>query len=173
MTDTEKQAPLFRNWWARHDPETTRGADRAVFARLRRCGTPEQAMMEPAAILLARGLGVEAHQADRLRRVGVIAAVLAHVRTDEPQTRFAEQLGGGDPPPLSALRFGALMTAEPGAAQLDAFRRAVAIAGRTADVQDVGRSIWRWDERTRLDWTFRYWGAGAAAAAMDIKEIAS
>jgi len=171
MTDMEKASP-FREWWARHDPQTNGGADRAVFARLRRCGAPEQALMEPTALMLARRLGVEAHQIDRLKRVGVIAAVLAHVRTDEPQTRFAQRLGTGDPPPLSALRFGALMTAAPGAAQLDAFRRAVAIAGRTANVEDLGGALWRWGERTRLDWTFRYWGAGAAASAIDIKETA-
>jgi CRISPR type I-E-associated protein CasB/Cse2 len=170
MTDTGKSTP-FRDWWARHDSKTN-GADRAVFARLRRCGTPEQALMEPAALLLARRLGVEAHQIDRLRRIGVIAAVLAHVRGDDPLTRFAERLGAGDPKPLSVLRFGVLMTAPPGAPQLDAFRRAVAITGRTANVEDLGGALWRWGERTRLDWTFRYWGAGAAASAIDIKETA-
>lgn len=171
MTDREKSTP-FRDWWSRHDPATTPSADRAVFARLRRCGTPEQALMEPAALLLARRLGLDAHQTERLKRVGVIAAVLAHVRTDEPQARFAQRLGAGDPAPLSRLRFGALMTAAPGTAQLDAFRRAVVIAGRTANVEDLGGALWHWGERTRLDWTFRYWGAGAAASAIDIKETA-
>lgn len=171
MNDKMKSTP-FRDWWARHDPARTPGADRAIFARLRRCGTPEQALMEPATLLLARRLGVGAHQIDSLRRIGVIAAVMAHVRTDDPQTPFAQRLGSGDRPPLSALRFGALMTAAPGSAQLDAFRRAVAIAGRTANVEDLGDALWHWGERTRLDWTFRYWGAGAAASAIDLKETA-
>ena len=127
--------------------------------------------MEPATLGLARRLGVTPDDVAKLRRIGVIAAVLAHVRKDDPQTRFAAQLGEGDPPLLSPLRFGAMMTAELGASQLDAIRRAVAIAGRTANVENIGQGLWRWNDATRVDWTFRYWGAGAAASAIDAKEI--
>lgn len=168
MSETKESSP-FRDWWRRHSPDISDGADRAVFARLRRCATPVEALMEAPSILLARRLGIQADEDAKLERIGTIAAVLAHVRQDDVGTHFAARLGQGesdDAKRLSRLRFGALMAAEPGPRQLEAFRRAVAIADHKGDVEGIGRSILYWGERTRARWTFEYWGAGAAAQAL-------
>lgn len=184
---------IILDWWREHAPdqrpedetaekETKRKTDRAVFARLRRCATPSEALLEPAAIDLAIRLGLRAdadRRFDRAEAVGTVAAALAHVRTHDTEQSFAERLGekvSGDQRLLSPLRFQRLIQAEPGPRQLDAMRRAIAQAKRRANVGQLGADLFDWSDlfrgdRIRTRWTFHYHGAGAAAPAR--AEVAS
>jgi CRISPR system Cascade subunit CasB len=110
----------------------------------------------------------------QLPRVAIVAAVLAHIRTDAMpgdngfRRRFADMLGRGDRPLMSPLRFKRLLTATEDQDMLIAFRRAVALAGgRNIDVGDVAASLLDWSERRRMRWAFDYYGAGIAAPKQD------
>lgn len=168
MTGAAAKRSPFRNWWNLYRPDE--GASRADFARLRRCASPTEALLEPAAYdLVCRIAGDDARRDWRAMQAATAAAVLAHVREDDPGMPFATRLGqssdrtGGQQPVMSPLRFARLIDAAPGQEQLDAFRRAVQLARRQANVEDIGQALLWWNERTRIDWTFHYHGAGFAA----------
>jgi CRISPR system Cascade subunit CasB len=184
MTPQENPKPSFagsaRRWWAalqdkRADGAPNRGGDRAALARLRRAATPLQAVEEPAVISLYRQLGFGEHQLNhRLPRVAVVAAVLAHIRSDAaPQESgrrqsFAEMLGRDERPLMSALRFKRLLAASNDQDLLNGFRRAVALAGgRNIDVGDLAASLLEWSEKRRMRWAFDYYRAGMAAPKPD------
>ena len=71
-------------WWRELQPDPARDkpGDRAALARLRRCATVAEAMQEQATIALFRRCGGTGPR--ELPVVGLAAAVLAHVRDDEP-----------------------------------------------------------------------------------------
>jgi CRISPR system Cascade subunit CasB len=128
------------------------------------------AIEEPAVFDLYRRLGFSRTDIDRwLSRVGVLAAVLAHIRSDATiadsghRRRFAEMLGG-DPPLMSELRFKRFLAATSDQDLMIVFRRAVALAGaKNIDVEDVAASLLDWSDRRRMRWAFDYYGAGIAA----------
>jgi CRISPR type I-E-associated protein CasB/Cse2 len=184
MSKDEKAQPsrgsIARRWW--EDLQDTREGspnpkrDRAALARLRRAAAPLQALEEPAVFDLYRRLGFgkeRSHLERHLPRVTVVAAVLAHIRQDAGRgetgfrRRFAEMLGQGDPPVMSALRFKRLLSADADQEMLVQFRRAVALAGhRNVDVGDVAAGLLGWDDqKVRVRWAFDYHGAGIAAPA--------
>lgn len=146
-------------------------AIRPRFARLRRAARPVDALEEPSVFDLYRKLGFSRHEFERrLPRVAVVAAVLAHVRVDaEPggngfRRRFADLLGRGERPLMSALRFKRLLAATEDTDLIITFRRAVALAGKKdIDVGDVAETLLDWSDRRRMQWAFDYYGAGSAA----------
>jgi len=169
-----------RHWWAdlqdkRVDGTPNRGGDRATLARLRRAATALQAVEEPAVIDLYKRLGFGEHDLNRrLPRVALVAAVLAHVRSDAVpgesgwRPSLAEILGRGERPTMSPLRFKRLLTATEEQDLLIAFRRAVALAGgRNIDVGNLAESLLDWSEKRRMRWAFDYYGASLAAPKLD------
>jgi CRISPR system Cascade subunit CasB len=139
-----------------------------ALARLRRASTPIEALEEPAVFDLYKKLGFSRDQVNRrLPRVAAAASVLAHIQTDaDPgnRRRFAEMLGHGERPVMSALRFKRLLGATEDQDIMIVFRRAIRLAGRrNINVGDVAESILDWSERRRMRWAFDYYGAGIAA----------
>jgi CRISPR system Cascade subunit CasB len=168
-------ARTARRWWTELQGTDQKDASHsagnpAALARLRRAFTPTAAIEEPAVFDLYKRLGFGRHDIDRwLSRVAVLAAVLAHIRTDASakdsgrHRHFAEMLGG-NPPLMSPLRFKRLLGATSDHDLLIVFRRAVALAGaKNISVEDVAASILDWSERRRMRWAFDYYGAGIAA----------
>jgi len=166
---------VARRWWAElqgadQNDGAHRGRDAAAVAHLRRASTPVDAVEEPAVVDLYKRLGFRRQEIDRwLGRVAVVAAVLAHIRSDVTavdgghRRRFAEMLGG-EPPLMSPLRFRRLLAAATDQDLLTIFRRAVALAGtKNINVQDVAASLLDWSDRRRMRWAFDYYGAGIAA----------
>jgi CRISPR system Cascade subunit CasB len=156
-------------WWhtLQPDPATGRPGDRAALARLRCCASVAEAMQEPATMALFRRCGA-AGPAD-LPRVALTAAVLAHVRADEPGS-IARRLGPDDPDHLETarlkpLRFRRLMDATTPDERLLAFRRLVAIAGGSLNIGALADALLHWNEACRQRWVYDYWNAGTPAAA--------
>lgn len=164
---------IVRSWWKSSiEPDT--GIARATRARLRRAGDWREAMLEPAAILLARQLGGSENEA-RLRMALSLAAVLAHVKEDDPR-RLMRALGHatmplekdkGDPPRLAPLRFTRLLRSSAEELPL-ALTRLVRLAGGTANVGELGAAMMEWlsetgRERQRRRWAFDYYAASAEA----------
>ena len=167
---------IARRWWEmlqhrRKDGTPNPAGDLAALARLRRTATPVDAFEEPVVFDLYKKLGFGRGDVDcRLPRVAVVAAVLAHIRGDATpgengfRRHFAEMLGSGEHPRMSALRFKRLLAATEDQDVLIAFRRAVVLAGaREIDVGDVAASLLDWSDRRRMRWAFDYYGAGIAA----------
>ena len=159
-------------WWCdlQRDPARNRPGDRAALARLRRCATVAEAMQDPATIDLFRrgGGGSPKHLPD----AGLTAAVLAHVREDDPDAPYiARRIGPdntGDPGTalLKPLRFRRLLDADTPDERLTAFRRLVALCGGKLNLRDLARALLHWDEERQRRWVYDYWNAGQAFSSV-------
>jgi len=181
-------AERARAWWRDLQPADESGqpraGDRAALARLRRCATSADAMVEEATLALFRRLGIKATDQHRLPRVALIAMVLAHVRADAehdaagfrpPAVRAVgrETLESEDTARMSALRFRRLLAARDDAELAQQMRRLVALADGKVNVGDLAASLFFWGEKVRQRWTFEYYAAGAAAPRGDTPETAT
>ena len=178
----DEQVDAAWKWWNNLQPRETKSGvklpgDRAALARLRRCSSPLEAATEPATAQLFKALDL--HRTDRnIARTAVLAAVLAHVREPMPSKRIAEAIGapaGGDATEalVKPNRFKHLVSARGDEEILIAFRRVVAMLGRTANVKDLARLILSWTDdeagdRARTRFAFDYHGAGFAAPAAEL-----
>ncbi len=169
-----------RLWWSelQPHPEFPNGRNTAALAKLRRAHSWVAAAAVPETITLFRKLEKK-HERD-LPRVAVVAAVLAHVRREPEDGDRSKKLPlvanviGKKPNDtetralLSELRLGRLLSVSGEDDILIAFRRLVALMGRTANVADLAEQILYWDhpdwgERRRVNFAFNYWQAGDAA----------
>jgi CRISPR system Cascade subunit CasB len=189
MSEPTSIAGRARVWWqglqptnANGDPNAT--GDRAALARLRRCATPAEAMVEEATLVLFRRLGLEATDRHRLPRVALIAMVLAHVRADAepdaagfqpPAVRAVgrETLESEDSARMSVLRFRRLLAARDDEELAREMRRLVALADGRINVGDLAASLFFWGDKVRQRWTFEYYAAGAAAPRGEAPEAAT
>jgi CRISPR system Cascade subunit CasB len=153
------------SWWREMQPHPAnrQPGDRAALARLRRCTTVAEAMQDPAAIALFRRCG--ATNPNDLPAVGLAAAVLAHLRLDQPALTVARQIGPEAPEKpetalLKPLRFRRLMEATTDNERLIAFRRLVALAGGALNLTDLAGALLDWSEWTQRRWIYDYWNAG-------------
>jgi CRISPR system Cascade subunit CasB len=181
-------AERARAWWRDLQPAAERGqakdGDRAALARLRRCVTPADALVEEATLALFRRLGLSAADQRHLPRVALIALVLAHVRAD------AEPGADGFRPPavravgrasledeesarMSVLRFRRLLAAREDAELAQQMRRLAALADGRINVGDLAASLFFWGDQVRQRWAFEYYAAGAAAPRGDAPEAAT
>jgi CRISPR system Cascade subunit CasB len=162
-----------RAWWRDLQPQSHEGqpqaGDRAALARLRRCATPADAMIEEATLALFRRLGLGPADVGRLPRVALIAMVLAHVRANaegEPAARAVGRasLEDAESARMSALRFRRLLAARQDDELAQQMRRLVTLApDRRINVGDLAAALFFWGDKVRQRWTFEYYAAGAAA----------
>lgn len=190
MIQRHEAGARAQRWWhtLQPDPATGRRGDRAALARLRRCSSVSAAMQDEAALLLFRDLG--ASGPGDLPGVGLVAAVLAHVREDRPGTvaRLVgpDSLEKPETALLKPLRFRRLMEADSPDERLAAFRRLVALTGGTLPVRDLATALLDWNDHRRTRWVYDYWNvarpdatpaaiapAAAALAAIPTAPIAS
>lgn len=188
MKLTEQAAAAWQWWWALQpdspdgrsggqggrrssDPTRRRPGDRAALARLRRCTSLVQAAVEPAALDLARRVGVrdgsDPHLADAL----LAAVVLSHVRKDDPGVPAARRLGApapGQAAPMSPMRLARLLAADTFEERLLAFRRAVSLAGHEINVRDLAFALLDWSDACRVRWAFAYHDAPAPRPADEV-----
>ena len=159
-------------WWhdLQSDPKTKEPGDRAALAQLRRCATVAEAMQEPATIALFRFCGGRAQ--NDLCIAGLAAAVLAHVRDDDPGQSVARRIGPkntdksktAETALMKPLRFRRLLDAATPDERLIAFRRLIALMKNKVNVPDLAAALACWDESCRTRWVYEYWNAGRPAA---------
>jgi len=168
MTDESRWNEIAARWWRELQPDdqrpdpSQRAGNRAAVARLRRCTTAAQAAAIPAALDLARRVGITFGHHGRFETVLLTAIVLAHVREDDRGASAARQLGGVGPDQraaMSPLRFARLLNAETTEEKLIAFRRAVALLRGAVHVPNLALALLDWSEKTRIAWAFDYHGA--------------
>jgi CRISPR system Cascade subunit CasB len=156
-------------WWRDLQPDRERGrsGDRAALANLRRCATVAEAMQEPATFALYRHGGGTGP--DDLAAAALTAAVLAHVREDDPANRsVARRIGPDNTDQMETalvkpLRFRRLMEAGSDDERLIAFRRLAAIAGQKLNVGDLCGALLNWSDDRKRRWIYDYWNAGNPA----------
>lgn len=160
------------------DPERRRRGDPGGRAALRRATSPEAVLIEEAFHdLLARmregGYDFSGWPGARFLRFALVIGALAERRTDGAQGRpLAAVLGGttrSEERRLKTLRFQALIAALDRGADgeaLTALRRALKIAAdQPIDLFRLVRELMSWGERTRIDWTFAYFGQSSRPSA--------
>lgn len=159
------------------DPEKGRPGDAGARAALRRAGSPDAVMVEPAfhmLLLRMRDTGFDfSGFADwRYRRLALIAALLAERRDGaSAPRRFMQALGGAPKAEdrlLSTLRFQALMAALDRGLDDEAMtslRRAMKVASDIDfNVTAFAEDLMNWGDATRIKWTFDYFGRPHLAA---------
>jgi CRISPR type I-E-associated protein CasB/Cse2 len=184
---------IIRAWRTLYpDPERGWRGDPGGRAALRRAATPEAVLVEQAfhdLLAMIRETGaLSGPDADaRLyRRIAIVIALLCERRGDASGSRpFASALGGSSKPEerrFKTLRFQALIAAldrDHGADALGALRRALKLLGdEPVDLHRLVRDLLRWRDRTRIEWTFAYFGQqlrpdGPAAKTPEIEEQAT
>lgn len=163
-------------WWHDLQPDLARNrpGDRAALARLRRCGTVAEAMQDQATIVLFRRAGGTSPW--DLPDAGLAAAVMVHVRDDEPaEPHIARRIGPASTEQpetalLKPLRFRRLMEAHTPDERLAAFRRLIALAGGRLNVVDLAGALLRWNEERQRRWVYDYWNAGQPTAIGPVAE---
>lgn len=163
------------------DPETKRPGDPGARAALRRAGSPEAVMLEPAFHMLLlhmrdRGFDFGGFNDERYRRLALVVGLLAERKNGGAGTRrFLKALGGASKPEdrvLSTPRFQSLMAALDRGLDADAMtslRRALkAAADLDFDIHEFVRDLMNWGDATRIKWTFDYFGQPQPAAAQPV-----
>ena len=175
MTDKESPGAVCAAWWWQ-----TFGADdgaaRMTRARFRRCATPAEALTIEATHDLNRRLrkaGYRPH-ADRL---ALMAISLARV-TENGHPRLAAVFGRrparNSPRALSEMRFQNLIQTTDKADLIRPLRRAMSIVRRIpVNVSALGNDLYHWNDGTRTEWCFQYFGATDAAPERISQEIDS
>lgn len=172
------------------NPERKRRGDPGARAALRRAASPEALLIEEAFHdLLARmreaGYDFAGWPSKRYLRLALVVGALAERRADRADgPPLAAVLGGKAKPEerlLKPLRFQSLIAAldrEADGEALTALRRTLKIAAdKEINLYRLVRDLMNWGERTRIDWTFAYFGqsdrpAPARKQATDTEELA-
>lgn len=163
-----------RAWWRTHCHP--RDGDPGTRARLRRCRNPQEALLVPPAVALARRLSRRGPNYDRDFAVALdLARVLAHVTNDVDRhpmrdagwPSFPGDRREGDAesrPALSEARFRRFLQAEPGEELVIAFVRLVRLLGGAASVSELAEAFLDWNDPWRQDrvkhrWALEYYNA--------------
>lgn len=151
-SDPEARGVLLA-WWRSLDK------DRGDRAALRRCRTPDSVVMIPAFHRLVtdlRRLDI-AVRTDGLARV---AGLTAHVKEHGEVRRIARQMAErhGDRPRVSELRFRRLLAFTEGDDLYPAMRRTVRLLDGSVNLTDMAQSVYWWNDRTRKEWAYDYYG---------------
>lgn len=173
MPDTSKRDAAItavRNWHRDlvGSPDGKNDGNRAARARLRRCDTVLETVMEPSTHSLLQALHKAGLDGTLDDRACVLAAVLARVDAKSGSAAtLARILGGEQQTVMSPLRFNALMQAmqrgDPGI-RLRALRRAVMLAQKAGpfSVKRFAGDILFWSDETARRWAYDYWQAKLA-----------
>ena len=131
-------------------------------ARLRRCKSPDEVMLEPAFHRLVNRIqqlagksGEELSDSD-LYRLAAIAGLLAHVtgKDNKPLAeRMADSKGGR--PLFSSLRFRRLLK-EPLHELYPAMIRVIRQLDKKANLYDLANSVFYWGDAVRKRWALAY-----------------
>jgi CRISPR type I-E-associated protein CasB/Cse2 len=155
MSQSKTKGQITADWWrawVKPDTEKRSGVKRAAAARLRRAQTSIDALMEPATLDLARRLDAF-NKPLLLNRVGILAAVLAHVREEDstkigkaagPLSLTGDALADDGTAILKQGRFRRLLQVD-NDELIDQMRRLVHLLGNKANVPNLADIILYWE----------------------------
>jgi CRISPR system Cascade subunit CasB len=154
-TNTEQALSVWRKWWSLLQQ------DRGGRAELARCGTVTEAAFCAPFHLLRRMKGNPVAEIE-LKTLGLIAAVLSHVDTDDPSCgSLAKQMASsqGDKAVVSDARFRQILRSD--TSELDerlvALIRVLRQLGGRVSVDRLATDLSWWNERTKRHWALDYY----------------
>ena len=168
MTDERQPtvASICYNWWETEIHSDT-GEARITRARLKRCDNAAEALSVEAVHRLYHKLKAsgfcqvsQGNEAALAEKLCLIAVTLALVKENNSR-RIAELFGEGSEQKthLSALKFQAIIHEEQPLALLRLLRRALPSIDYRANIRALAQDLYFWNERTRIDWCFAYYGS--------------
>ncbi|MBP1148345.1 type I-E CRISPR-associated protein Cse2/CasB [Methylocaldum sp. RMAD-M] len=150
---------LYR-WW--EQLENNKG-ERAALSR---CATITEVLLCPAFYTIAQPLE-EQVGLDPCGREGLAAIVglLAHVRANDAQKLPQAMATGDAKPAVSAARFRRLLEAQTLDELYPLMRRVLGLLDKTANVRDLARSLYDWNDSIRKEWAYAYFAQAAKNAS--------
>ncbi len=152
--------------WIRERAPFARTRIARPLAALRRCKTLEEIIFTPQYQKLYRQLGdkkiVQEGNTWRNREgIAAVAGILAHVKKTSEVKTVAEHFAqtkedGGKTPLVSESRFMRLVKIKSHAELYPALIRLIHLAGDSAPLTDLIKSVYWWNDKTRREWTFGY-----------------
>lgn len=147
---------ILASWWEGLKQDT------GGRARLRRCKSPEEVMLEPAFHrLLNRMRTILEHdemftQESSITRLAAVAGLLSHITENEGRA-LAEHMAEskGSRPLYSSLRFRRLLQ-EPFEELYPAMIRVIRQLNKTASLNDLAESVYYWGDKVRKRWALAY-----------------
>lgn len=154
-TGNQQTRSIWRTWWNRLQQ------DRGGRADLARCGTVSEAAFCASFHLLRRMRGNPQAEIE-LRKLGLIAAVLSHVDSDDPGScSLAKQMATpqGDKAAVSDVRFRQLLRTDADELdeQLIALVRVLRQLGGKVSVDQLATDLWWWNDKTKRRWALDYY----------------
>ncbi len=153
------EAKELLSWWNGLDQK------RGDRAQLRRCKSLDEIVFTEAYHELWREL--KQHGAVYENGSAALAGILAHVKQHIPGSSLAEQMAqskqGADKARLSGLRFRHLIKHQ---SHTDLYRdmiRVVHLLDNKLNVIDLARVVYWWNERTKKQMAYDYYGAAPTA----------
>ena len=164
-SDGPRSGAVALGWWSRC-LDADNGAARAARARLKRAASPADVLALDITHELYRELrrakdGRDLRKGDGPVRLALITAALGSVETHTGGIGLARRFGAqsrDERPALSPMRFQRILRAPDDWALAVLIRRALPLAGRTADVAGLGSDLFHWSDRVRNRWCFEYFG---------------
>jgi CRISPR system Cascade subunit CasB len=152
---------LYR-WW--EQLENNKG-ERAALSR---CATITEVLLCPAFYAIAQILeeqgGFDLRELREREGLAAIVGLLAHVRANGAQKLPQAMAAGDAKPAVSAARFRRLLEAQTLDELYPLMRRVLGLLDKTANVRDLARSLYGWNDSIRKEWAYAYFAQAAKSA---------
>ena len=163
MSENQLVGDVCRNWW-NSSIAAESGSARKARAELRRCVDPIDVLCFSITHDLNQRLIKAGYDLRRRRdgpdRLALVAAILAQVRANVSRS-VAHIFGTNDLKTLSELRFNTLIREKEPRRLISPLARAIKLVKGTANVSKLATDLYWWNDRTRADWCFDYYGAAS------------
>lgn len=152
----EKYKETIINWWI---DLKSRTGDRAA---LRRCSNGLDTLLIPYTHRLISQLFQEGFQFFP-DKIGPIAGILSHIEEDNPSVSFARSMARkeGENPVINEIRFRKILQYSDILSEELFYQNMVRIVKnlkKQANISDLSLSIYSWNQRTKKDWAYDYYG---------------
>jgi len=147
----DESGQILLNWW--NELENDRGGR----AELRRAKTLSEIAFIPSYHRLCNKL--QFHEKDR-KRLALITGLCSHVKENSPEliaSLMASPKTGGDKAALSGLRFRKLLAINDSEELYQMMVRIIRLLGNRANICDMARVLYWWNEKTKQDLAFKYY----------------
>ena len=157
-------------WW-RSSLGRDDGPARAARARLRRCGSPTEALVIAETHDLNARLKRHRQNptSDQLALLATVFARLAGVEGERFAALLGKRIMKDRPRKLSELRFRSLLRIRSRRDLITPLRRALYVLGTdpACNGRDLADDLYFWNERVRNRWCFQYFGAEFAEISQE------
>ncbi|ABJ76901.1 type I-E CRISPR-associated protein Cse2/CasB [Leptospira borgpetersenii] len=152
----EKYKETIINWWI---DLKSRTGDRAA---LRRCSNGLDTLLIPYTHRLISQLFQEGFRFFP-DKIGPIAGILSHIEEDNPSVSFARSMARkeGENPVINEIRFRKILQYSDILSEELFYQNMVRIVKnlkKKANISDLSLSIYSWNQRTKKDWAYDYYG---------------